>query len=296
MDIIRPVAIADAQFVSSNVAENDYAVWSAATTYAAGTRVIVTASGDHHIYESLQASNLNHTPITSPTWWLDLGADNRWAMFDSTVSTVTSNANSINVVLNPGAINSLALLEIDAYSVDLLMVSASVTIYSASISLAAAYIYDWYSYFYEPITYKRYLVLDDLPQDANASLTVTINKNAATAKVGVFVVGLSSYIGVLLWRPTVGIIDYSTKETDTFGNTTIIKRAYSKRMSCELDLDNGQVDNVHLLLSSYRATPIVWVGTDLFEATIIFGFFKEFSIVIENYAGSTCTLDIEGLV
>lgn len=296
MDIIRPVTITDAQFVSSTVLENDYAVWSSATTYALGVRVIVTSAGDHHIYESLQASNLNHNPKTSPTWWNDLGADNRWAMFDSVVGTKTSKADSISVSVNPGSVNALALLELNAVSIDVSMVAASVTIYSNTIRLEGAYVHDWYSYFFEPLKFKTTLVLTDLPFDSSATLSVTINNMGNTASCGLFVTGLTSSIGDLEWKPTISITDYSTKDVDTFGNTTIVKRAYSKRMSCQLLINNFQVDGVQAILSEYRSTPVVWYGSEAFDATTIYGYFKEFSIVIESIAGSTCSLDIEGLI
>lgn len=43
--------------------------WSGATTYALGDRVVVLNGLLGSVFESLQATNLNHTPATSPTWW-----------------------------------------------------------------------------------------------------------------------------------------------------------------------------------------------------------------------------------
>lgn len=39
--------------------------WSSATTYPGGA--LVSSGGN--VYRSLQASNANHTPASSPTWW-----------------------------------------------------------------------------------------------------------------------------------------------------------------------------------------------------------------------------------
>jgi hypothetical protein len=50
MKIIRPMAITDTKFTASNVAENDYTAWSAATTYVAGDHCIVTTTDIHKIY------------------------------------------------------------------------------------------------------------------------------------------------------------------------------------------------------------------------------------------------------
>ena len=116
MKFINPVAITDAMLISSTRAENDYTTWASGTTYALAARVISTTT--HRIYESVQAGNLNHNPITdSGTWWIDVGPTSRWAMFDQTVGTVTEQASPLTVVLAPGAITALALLVLEGADV-----------------------------------------------------------------------------------------------------------------------------------------------------------------------------------
>jgi hypothetical protein len=48
-----------------------YDFWSSSTTYSSGTIVALTSTGKS--YKSLQASNLNHSPDVSPTWWQEWG-------------------------------------------------------------------------------------------------------------------------------------------------------------------------------------------------------------------------------
>jgi hypothetical protein len=44
--------------------------WSAAATYPAGELLYrTTVANEKRVYKSLQAGNLNHEPLTSPTWW-----------------------------------------------------------------------------------------------------------------------------------------------------------------------------------------------------------------------------------
>jgi hypothetical protein len=95
MKYIKPTPITDTEFISSTRAENDHAAWSAATTYALAARVISTAT--HRIYESVQAGNLNHA-LTDVAWWIDIGPTNRWAMFDTVVGSITSQATPLTVV------------------------------------------------------------------------------------------------------------------------------------------------------------------------------------------------------
>jgi hypothetical protein len=96
--VIEPVLITDANFISSTVAEpaSGETEFNAGTTYALGARV--TRSGLHRLYESLQAGNAGHTPETSPDWWVEVSANNRWSMFDQVIGTATTAVTSFQRV------------------------------------------------------------------------------------------------------------------------------------------------------------------------------------------------------
>lgn len=72
MKAFIPIDITDARFVSSTIAEPDVSepAWSSGTTYAEFDQVSVISADTHDVYESLQSSNLNHNPATSPTYWI----------------------------------------------------------------------------------------------------------------------------------------------------------------------------------------------------------------------------------
>jgi len=89
---------------------------------------------------------------------------------------------------------------------------------------------------------------------------------------------------------------YSRKDTDDFGNFFIVERAYSKRAEFDLRLDTARVATVQRLLASLRTRPVVWIGEASYEATLVFGFFKDFSISISGPSISDGTLTVEGLV
>ena len=94
-----------------------------------------------------------------------------------------------------------------------------------------------------------------------------------------------------------GITDYSVKDTDAFGVTTFVQRAYSDRNSLSLMFDNAQLNKVKGVLKSVRATPCAWIGTDVdgYEVLDTLGFYRDFSIVISYPTQSLCSLEIEGL-
>lgn len=89
MDIIIPHTFDYSRVWGSSILEDNrsYNEWAAGTTYGDGDYVIVAA--DHKVYESLQAANTGHAPSSSPTWWLDLGATNRYMPFDGYINTQT---------------------------------------------------------------------------------------------------------------------------------------------------------------------------------------------------------------
>lgn len=294
MKIIRPITITDATLTASDVPENDHPAWSAPTTYALGDEVIIAAT--HRAYRSLQAANLNKAPATETTWWLDIGATNRWVMFDSLVNSTTSQADSIAVTLTPTErSDSVVLLNVSAATV-----SVSVTDVTDGVVFAETYnmvsasgIQDWYDYFFEPVVRKTELYASGLPPYANAAIAITIT--GATAAVGECIVGLSREIGGTQYGAKIGIRDYSIKEQDAFGNYSILERTFSRRGTFTVWADSNLTTEIQNILAGYRATPVVYIGSDSIDATIIYGFYKDFDIDIAFPDVSICSLDIEGL-
>jgi hypothetical protein len=274
---------------------NTYALYSAGTSYADGD--IVISATTHRTYESLAGSNLGNA-LTDATKWTDIGPTNRWSMFDGSVTSQTSNPESIEVTIQTtGRIDSVALLNVDAVAVTVTMTdSVEGEVYDETFSLVSpSGIIDWYAYFFEPIERLADLYIGDLPPYAGAAIEVSLDGAGSTAKCGGLVLGLSKQIGETVYGSGVGIIDYSRKTVDAFGNYSVVERAFSKRANFTVNVPIGLTDQVQVLLSRYRAEPIVYVGADRFGSTLIYAFFKDFNVEIENPSFSVCTLQLEGL-
>lgn len=295
MKLIKPVTLTTAMLTSSTVAETDFAEWSAGTTYALGDKRIMAST--HRIYQSLQAANTGHTPSDAGSlWWVDIGPTNRWAMFDQVVSTQTTGGTTLTVVMTPGNINSLALINVAASTLTVTLTNDAVTVYSKTVDMTSEMTgADWYAYFFDPIRQKTDVVLLDIPAYATGVLTVTMTA-PANVKVGQLIVGRVAGLGKAQYGAKVGITDYSRKETDTFGNTVLTQRSYSKRMNLSLILDNALVDGIHQTLSEVRSTPVVWIASESYTSLIVFGFYKDFEVDISTYYFSYCSLQIEGLI
>ena len=77
--------------------------------------------------------------------------------------------------------------------------------------------------------------------------------------------------------------------------TSVVERAFAKRMSARVVMQTDALDDVHRTLASIRATPVLWIGSESFESLTVFGFYKEFSIDLAYPTVSYCSLTIEGL-
>jgi hypothetical protein len=293
--VIRPVAFQASQLVSTNATEA-YSAWSSGTTYATGAIVVYA----NHLWESLQNSNLNKQPDTSFDWWVDIGPSNQTAMFDAQVSTATTRATPLSVTVKPGvATNSVAFFGLTGNSISVSMKESASgpTVYNKTFSLDDTPIVDWESYFFEPYDFRTELVLTDLPLYGDCEISASVSAASGTVACGTMLYGTVFALGESLNGASTGIRDYSKKETDDFGNTTFVVRAFSKRMDVQVFIEQRRLNFVQKLLSDLRATPCVWIASERAELSplTVFGFFRDFSIDIQYHDFSMCRLEIEGL-
>lgn len=295
--VIKPITVNDANFVSSSLTEADYSAWSSGTTYAVGDRVIIT-TGQHKIYESLVASNLNNPPATSPTKWVEISATNRWKAFDSSGGSKSVGTSPMNWVVTTGRIDSVAVLELqDANSVTILCVStAEGTVYNQTYTLEdSTVVGNWFEYFFSAIRKQTEVIATDIPLYQDMTVTITVT-GAGTVYAGNVIFGARSELGLTQYGAKASIIDYSKKEVDVYGRATLVQRTFSKRMDITMLVENAIVDSVQYLLSDLRATPVLWVAAkDQYELLTVYGFYRDFNIDVTYTNNSICTLSIEGL-
>ena len=294
MQFIIPHTLTDSALLASSITPEDAApAWSASTTYAVGTQVILAAT--HSVYQRVVAGVSATAPDADTTNWVRVRPTNRWAMFDQAVGTRTQDTGPITVTVRPPGVGAgLALLDLIATSVDISVVEGGVTTYTTTIALHATDATNWWDYFFGDMTYRTAVVVTGLPITTTCHVIVTIH-GSGTVACGTFAIGPVVDVGPTRMGAQLGIIDYSKKSTDAFGNTTVTERAFAKRLTATAFVDSGRVDFVARKLSDVRATPVVWIGTDIYDHTIVYGFFKDFGIDIQYQKISVCSLTIEGL-
>lgn len=299
MKVLAPITIAAAMLTSSSIPETEYSAWNSGTAYDLGDRVIK----GHKVWESAKPgtdTNTNHDPESSTTeWWLEVGPTNTWAMFDGSVSTASTAAVDIEVVVTPGLIvDALAVIAGIGDTVRVQMHDGATLVYDQTQSLDSTPINDWDDYFFADFVLAGELLFEGLPAYLSGVITVTITASSGEAAVGALVLGRLHDLGETQGGASAGITDYSRKETDAFGTTSLVQRSFAKRSQTRMAIDTSELRRVQAVLAGLRATPAVWIGdddTDLFSPLVIYGWFKSFSIDIPGPVVSYCNLEIEGL-
>lgn len=335
MKIVIPIEMTDSKLIKSNIPENDYPEYSSTATYSTGDRVIVTTPNIHSVYEVVATTNVTgvYPPDDDKEFpdWLKVGATNRWKSFDSVIGTQTEGSepfsveeysivegptldldfttqeyyelaetlNGVAVTIRPDNItDTLAVFNVSALSATVKCVTIEGVIYERVIPLGGELSEsNWYSYFLQPIERRDRFMLSDLPPVAEKDILISFTEAGTTnVKVGEIVTGRATEIGRSLYGTNLGIIDFSRKERDAFGNFSILERGYADTMEVDMSLDNRDLTFVRTFLSKIRAKPAIYIAGECFDSTTVYGYFTDFQIVISGPERSDATIVVEGLI
>lgn len=272
-----------------------YGAYNGATAYADGDTV--TDTTNHLLYESLAGANTGNA-LTDTDWWLELGPSNAWAIFDQKTGTQTAWLESLAVeVAITGRADSVVLLNMDNATSVNITITGDAEEHNEDYNLnSSAMVNGWYSWFFEAIQRKTDLAVTGLPAPLNGDIAVTVTGTTdSTLSVGGLIFGQGREIGNTQYGATVGITDYSRFEADDFGNYTFTQRSYNKRGKYTVWLDSGDADYTFNLLASYRATPIVVIGSDDYSSTFQFGLLKDWGVALSYPNHSILDLEFQGI-
>jgi hypothetical protein len=275
-----------------------YAVYSAGTAYALNDKV--TDLANHDLYQSLIAANTGNA-LSDKAKWQYLGKTNRWAKYDNKVGTATVGPSPMTDVLAPGSTTGAAFFEMVGRVLHVVMkdVIGGTVVYDRTIDLDGTVVEDVFDWFFADYEQRSDLVLTDLPgQFPNCELSHTVTATSGDVASGVCKPGKLIDIGTTTEGARVGIMDFSGKDRDEFGNLYILEREYSKRGSFEVLTEKARFNKIFRVLASLRATPCIYVGIDAegFEPLLQYGWFRDFSILIPYPSHHICSLEIEGLI
>ncbi|WP_416820230.1 carbohydrate-binding protein [Delftia tsuruhatensis] len=297
--VVKPLGVTPAMLVSTDVPEAEYPEWASGTTYAKGARVILAAQ--HKIYQSAADSNTGNNPATlvPEPKWLEVGPTNRWKVFDSSNSTQTVQANKITYRIKPGvAVPAVGVLNIRA-GVEIKVTvfdAAGVQVTQRTMRLSRYPVApSWWVWNFGEKRAPTQALFTNLPSYSTGEIQIEITGTADLA-VGVILLGsVRTFALGVKAGARVGIQDYSRKERTEFGDTVLVERAFAKRASLQLLLSASEVDALNEFMAEVRAKACLWIGSDRYESTVVYGFFKNFEIAITYYDYSDCELELEGL-
>lgn len=302
---MRLITLNKTILISSNIAETEAAEWVASTTYATGNQVIVSHTADgaqevtpHEIYQSLADGNTGLYPPDNPMKWMDMGSTNRWKMFDGFVNTQTLSAADklISVQIDASRADMLAIFNITAAQVVSKVIYAGQIMTQQTISLTLNQSASWSDYFYQTLQYQSRAIIIPF---ATYGMGTIVQLDISGTGCGAVVMGRGAYLGDALYTPKITILDYSKKDTDTFGRTYLKQGDFASRIEADLQIATPQITTVFESLAKVRGSAAVWnfnnEDTDM-DALIVYGFFRDFDIIMQNSAYSQCSLTVEGLI
>jgi hypothetical protein len=301
MKVIPHITITDAMLTSSTAAEPGAGetLWNVGTAYSVAQTCYLATT--HRRYECLIAHtgaspDVNLTGTTPK--WLELGPTNKWSMFDTLRNTATTVTSPLTVVIAlDQRIDSLALIGLVGTSATITMTVGATTVYSYTTSLTLRNTLTWSGYYFGTFGQQKALVRFDLPPYASAVLTITIT--GTTVACGGVVLGTAVDIGKTQYNPVSGALNFSRIDRDVFGNAVLLQRRSVPRTDQTLLADKAKVNKIIEVRESLNAVPALWSGLDdkdthgYFDAVLIFGIYKEFSISLDYPDYAKVTLQLE---
>lgn len=264
-------------------------------TYAKAA--VVHDPATHNLFESILATNKGRA-LTDVGAWTPRGATNRWAMLDQYNNTQTSAADEILIVVSPEAISQglyIGNTYADEVRVSVVDQVEGVVYRETSVLLESNSESSFFNWFFKRIKRRDYFVTLKMPPYANALVTVSLRKIGGTARCGMCAIGPTDEFGPTLMGLSTEGKDYSSTTFNFDGTSNTVVRPYAKKMTCDVLVDNRQIDYLQARLFELRQKPIVWVGGP-YGITAVFGRYASFKNVIQYVTYSSMNLTIEGAV
>lgn len=304
MRVLIPNELTTPMLHSSSIAEPDASAgevaWVSGTTYALGAQVV--RANTHRVYERIIAGAGTKPPEEDATNWLDAKPTNRWAAFDTEISTQSAATGSLSYVMRPGFFNALAMYGLEGESITITVRDepGGSVIFTHSEPLIEESP-DWYEWLFSPIKPKSKLVLKDILPHADAELSIFIN-SGGSAKAGLIAIGdLRALIGDASWGGTLAgaqakPVDYSYIKTEFDGTTRIKRRRNATDMTASIAMPRASADYALASIQEVLSVPCAWIASPLpgFAGLNVFGLGSG-DLSYENET-ATLQLTVKGLV
>ena len=293
-------------YLSANFTEDEIA-WDSAALYNYADEV----RDGHFIYKyagtdgtnTTDSPSVDYKKLPSERKWIKIAPTNYYAMLDGETQTQTNNTDAIIVEIAINNYDAISLLGVVAQSVTVELRDAvtSEIYYTKTIDMFDYEgIVDFYSYCFNDIQTKPSLYIDDIPLYTDAVLKITIDNTGGIASCGRLVCGRTYYIGKTGYGVNLSQESYSKKETDVFGNTTLIHSNSLNIDSYEVYIQTQSVPNIRRKFKELDAVALLFIMDESensqLENLLNFGYYQNFSILIPDSQISTASIQIKGIL
>lgn len=292
--VLKPINV-QPSMLSTNATADGLPSYNAAEKYAASDRVV----HEFTIYQSLIDDNTGHVPAKSPDEWVVVGPINAMRAFDQSHSTQTTGHESLVFEITPGrGCTAVALLNMTG--VHTVRVTVTDPTYGerydkTQILGSGTLTASWHSFFFSERKLQKDWRALDLPPFPTAKIRIELI-GSGTVGVGVVLLGRVHVIGIgARFGARMGIRDFSRKTVNDWGDVVLQQRAHSKSRSFSVPIKNSRLDEINDLLTSLRATPVLWIAAEHWNSPSVYGWYSDFGILIAYATESELSIDIEGL-
>lgn len=298
-----PFGITEAMLISSSVTETDHPAW-ASGAHVAEDLVIRTTASTHSIYRCTVDVTGAIPPEDDPDHWDRVSATNRWGMYDMLANNPTVASGSLEVILAPGRISSLVLLDVIADTVSLEMVEsgapgAAVVWAPDDVNLDNTPINSWDDYFFSPFSLATLIVRLDVPTYTSGRLKITLT-GAGTVSLGKCVVGSAIHIGRTQYNARIRRRSFAEITRDKYGELlSIVAKKSIPLVSATTDVDREDLLPAKMALDKARVSPCVLVGllpdeAEYAELLTFAGLCSDYDINLSNVDAATIGMEFEG--
>jgi hypothetical protein len=153
---------------------------------------------------------------------------------------------------------------------------------------------NWYNYYFLPIPDTSGagsgLPIDqliDLILPNTATITINLTRNGAgEAFIGSMVGGIGLSIGDTEYGVAMGLIDYSRKETDEYGITTLVRRKVRETMECDIVLPAKHAQGAKRIVKNALGHALMFIADPdkdtKFDNLITLGYIDDYTTYLNN--------------
>ena len=280
-----PITVLDSNLVDANIP-----AWDAATTYAENDTVM---QGDY-VYQSLADSNTGNQPDITPLKWALIGVRNTLAIWDRKYIHLKSYApEKIELLIEAGSADTVVFGGLEAVTVEIEQIRNGETYETYTQQTARWLGHTFREYVFEPVDKKERAVFALQPL-LKQQLLIRINAPGGTAACSYIVVGKKVKIGKTLPRGEVGIVDFSKKDRTKEGVVYLKPGKVIDDGRYTVLIENGEFDTIKTRVKKRVGTPTIWIPTCK-NATVVYGFLKDFRMTLENQTSHQYQIEIEEL-